>query len=136
MKQEFGKRLTRLRQDARLTNLQLADRAGVPRSLISGMENGKRCMGEIQARRVGIALGLVGEALEDFIFRAMSECTEKVLAESQAYPAQILNLLARKLRQAGIIPELVAGCRSSEDSLQLFLEDGRQAILETRLAIV
>ncbi len=139
MNEPFSTLLSRLRRQAKLTNIELAQQANVSRSLIPGLQSGKRCVGEYQARKLGTALGLTGDALDTFILRAIDECTEKVLKESLPYPAPLLNLLARQLRTAGIQPDQVSGCDVVEDhdeaEATIHLQDGRKVRLETKLAL-
>ena len=104
MQNNFSTTLSVLRRRAALTNIQLADRAHVSRSIIPGLQSGKRCVGEFQARKIGAALQLEGKELEAFIFCGINRCTEKILKQAQAYPAELLNLLALQLRRAGILP--------------------------------
>lgn len=134
MKNEFSELLTRLRAQANLTTVELAELADVPRSLISGLENRTRRIGEIQATRLGKALGLSGGELYEFIYLAINTCTEKVLSESKGYPAEVLNLLAHELRAAGILPEQVNACAVNGANVSLLLENGKQATLEAKLA--
>ena len=139
MNEPFSTLLSRLRRNAKLTNIELAQHANVSRSLIPGLQSGKRCVGEYQARKLGTALGLTGDALDEFILRAIDECTEKVLQASLPYPAPLLNLLARQLRTAGIEPDQVSECfvieASDESEATLHLNDGRKVRLETKLAL-
>ena len=139
MELPFPQLLSRLRQDARFTNVQLAEEANVSPSLVPGLQSGKRCVGEYQARKLGVALGLSGKDLDDFIFAGIDRCTEKVLVEAQPYPAKLLNLLARQLRRAGIGPEKISDCLVAEDAVQckvgIVLADGTQAHLETKLEV-
>lgn len=139
MNSEFPQLLSKLRCEAKLTNIQLAELAPVPRSLIPGLQSGKRCVGEYQARKLGVALGLTGKELDDFIFSGIDRCTEKVLLEAQPYPAKLLNLLARQLRRAGIGPEKIDGCLVNEDAKQckvgIVLADGTQVQIETKLEV-
>lgn len=139
MNEPFSTLLSRLRRQAKLTNIELAQHANVSRSLIPGLQSGKRQIGEFQARKLGTALGLAGDVLDSFILRAIDECTEKILRASLPYPASLLNLLARQLRMAGISPEQVSGCVVAEDKdsseAAIQLKDGRQVRLETKLAL-
>ena len=73
----FSEQLSTLRQNAQLTNQELADDAHVPASLIAGLQSGKRRIGEYQARKIGKALNLTGADLESFIFNAINNCSEK-----------------------------------------------------------
>ena len=136
MNEDFADTLTRLRRAAGLTNVKLSERAAVPCSLIAGLQSGKRRVGELQARRIGQALGLKGGELDAFIFHAINQCTEKVLSVSRGYPAELLNRLALLLRKAGILPDQVHGCQVIGDDLALKLADGQQFKLETKLAAV
>lgn len=137
MKERFSELLSRLRKQSNLTNLELAELADVPRSLIPGLQSGKRRIGEYQARKLGTALGLDGRNLEHFVFCAINNCTEKVLKDSQAYPAELLNLAARQLKAAGIGPEQVIACvieqKRDESQVAILLRDGGEARLETKL---
>ena len=137
MYQLFSTQLTRLRTAARLTNRELARLSDVPESTIAGLQTGNRRVGELQARKLGIALQLRGEALEQFILQAIDTCTEKVLCESKNYPASLLNLIARQLRKAGICAESihdfdVTGDERKQD-VTLTLGCGKSATLTTQL---
>lgn len=139
MKNDFPNLLSRLRRDAKLTNIQLAESAPVSRSLIAGLQSGKRCVGEYQARKIGKALGLSDKGLDDFIFSGIDRCTEKVLVESFPYPAELLNLVARILRRGGITPEKISDywvqVESGVSIVKIILADGRSAHLESKLEI-
>ena len=69
----------------------------------------------------------------------MDTCTDKVLEEAKGYPASLLNIIARQLRNAGILPESVAGCDFSgmgnEQMIRLELQNGQTAMLSTVLAL-
>lgn len=138
IRQEFSETLTKLRTRAGLSNRDLAALAEVPHSFIAGLQSGRRRVGEHQARKIGLALGLTGEALDDFILSAVDTCTEKLLADAQGYPASLLNLVARQLRSAGIPPESLSGCEctgnGSKQSIRLQLQNGQTANLSTILA--
>ena len=137
MVNDFPNLLSRLRRSAKLTNIQLAEEANVSRSLIPGLQSGKRCVGEYQAKKLGVALGLDGKELIDFIFCGINRCSEKVLQESQPYPAELLNLLARQLNLAGVQAEKISNCVVTEDSsmnrVAIYLMDGTRATIETKL---
>jgi len=139
MKNEFPKLLSKLRRMAKLTNIQLSELAPVSRSLIPGLQSGKRCVGEFQARKLGVALGLEGKQLDDFIFSGINRSKEKVLVEALPYPAELLNLLARQLRKAGVGPELISECMVEEDAylctVGIILTNGTEARLETKLEL-
>jgi transcriptional regulator with XRE-family HTH domain len=135
----FSSQLSSLRKAVKLTNHELARKADVPKSLIAGLQSGKRRIGELQARRLGAALGLTGSELERFILAAIDTCTEKVLDEAKSYPAEFLNLIARQLRRAGIfadsIVRYVIDGDDSEQSIRLSLGNGRNASLTTHLRL-
>ena len=133
MKTEFPTLLSTLRKNAKLTNIQLAEQANVSRSLIPGLQSGKRCIGEYQARKLGTALKLSGNDMDEFIYCAINNCTEKVLKESLQYPAELLNLAARLLRQAGIGPEAIRACAVNEAIAEILLNDGKRVMIETTL---
>lgn len=140
MTEPFSTLLRCLRKDAKFTNAQLANRAEVPPSLISGLQTRKRRVGEFQARKIGRALHLQGEQLEAFVLRAVDTCTEKVLNESAPYPAELLNFLPKQLLQDGVSADAIDGihvtvARGKPGNIQLFLIDGRQATLTTQLTL-
>lgn len=137
MQPSFSTHLKNLRLQAKLTNHELARRANVPESLISGLQNENRRVGECQARRIGVALMLSGESLEQFIYAAIDTSTEKVLVEAQGYPAAILNFLAVQLNRAGFVAEslrdLAVTGDEHERDLKLTFDDGRRVALKTQL---
>jgi transcriptional regulator with XRE-family HTH domain len=137
MIESFSTQLRTLRTDAKLTNHELARRAGVPASLISGLQNNNRRVGEHQALKIGKALGLTHEALDEFVYRGIDTCTEKVLNAAKPYPSQLLNLLAVQLKQAGIDPGKIQQCTLSGDKHQqnvtLTLVGGGTTTLKTQL---
>ena len=133
----FSSQLTTLRTSAKLTNRELARLADVPESTIAGLQSGNRRVGEIQARKLGLALQLKNETLEQFVLHAIDTCTEKVLCESKHYPAELLNLIARQLRKAGIVAESICNYDISGDerkqNVTLTLGSGKSATLTTHL---
>ena len=135
----FGKQLSTLRKQAKLTNRKLAAKAKVPASLIGGLQSGNRCIGELQARRIGTALGLKDKELDSFILAAVNTCTEKVLTEAKDYPAAFLNMVARQLRLAGILPSDLNNFQINGDSgkleAKLYLQNGRTASLYSTLTL-
>ena len=134
---EFGKHLSKLRQEANLTIRELALRAKVPHSLIAGLQAGNRRVGEHQARKIGLALDLEGTLLDTFILSAVNTCTEKVLQEAKDYPSTFLNMVAKQLRLAGILPQDLTNFQiigdSSKHVLKLYLQDGSSAQLSSIL---
>lgn len=136
---EFGKQLSRLRQKEGLTVRALAEEAKVPHSLIAGLQAGSRRVGEYQARKIGLALNLKDGALDSFILAAINTCTEKVLEEAKDYPSSFLNMVAKQLRLAGILPKDLSKFQITSDStqhvLKLYLQDGKCAQLSSILTI-
>jgi transcriptional regulator with XRE-family HTH domain len=133
----FGDKLNTLRQLNNLTVQQLADASGVSQPLISNLIHNNRVIGEYTARRIGTALKLQGEALEDFIYSAINGCTEKVLNSSKDYPAEILNLIAGQLSAMGIVPSKIARCIRNpkpDANAALYLNDGKSAYINVEVA--
>jgi transcriptional regulator with XRE-family HTH domain len=132
MQNRFPETLNTLREDAQLTNRELARRAGVPESLISGLQTGSRRVGEANARQIGRALGLADDDLNTFVLKAIDTSTRKVMKSAQEYPSAILNLVAFRLRRAGVFPDLVKDycfAGAEQDRVTLLLNDGRRALI-------
>jgi transcriptional regulator with XRE-family HTH domain len=138
-KVSFSERLKNMRANAKLTNRGLARLAKVPESLISGLQNEKRRVGELQASRIGEALGLAGNGLKDFVCQAINTCTQRLLHEAKAYPAEVINFLPQQLKDAGISAESIFRCTvdgdSTQQSLTIWLSGDRQAVLRTELTL-
>ncbi len=136
---DFGQLLSDLREQARLTNRELAIMAKVPHSLIAGLQSGSRRVGEFQARKIGKALELKDGALDSFVLNAINTCTDKVLEEAKGYPASFLNMIARQLRLAGVLPQNLRTFQINGDSsnhlLKMYLQDGSSAQLSTTLIL-
>ena len=132
----FAEKLNSLRKARHLTTGELATKAGVGQPLISGLISGDRIIGEYSARKIGTALQLMGSELEDFIYMAINGCSEKVLQQSKAYPAELLNLIACKLQNHGILPHKISRCIRNENDADaaLYLEDGSEARIKLELA--
>ena len=134
---EFGKQLSSLRQKLGLSVRELAEHAKVPRSLIAGLQVGSRRIGEYQARKIGLALNLKDSALDAFVLSAINTCTKKVLEEAKDYPSSFINMVARQLRLAGILPKDLSNFQITRDStqhvLKLYLQDGKCAQLTSIL---
>ena len=135
----FSTTLKELRIKNGFTNERLAQVAHVPESLISGLQNGKRRVGELQARKLGKALNLRGAQLERFVYAAIDTCTEKVLKELRRYPARILNHLAVQLSRSGIAADSIQGVAAATDEgdkeITLSLKNGKQATVQTLLVL-
>ena len=136
--QPFSDYLTQLRTSAGLSNRELAVKASVPHSFIAGLQSGKRRVGELQANKIGKALGLKGNELESFVLSAVNTCTEKVLNDAKEYPSSFINLVARQLRMAGISPQTLRNYQvnaiGSDQVVKLYLDDGRIAQLSSSLS--
>jgi hypothetical protein len=124
-----------------LTVQELADKANLPATLISGLQSSNRHIGENNARRLGLALNLSGRELDTFVYEAINRCSEKLLEDSKKYPAEIINLAAKHLQQLGINGEQVTRCvlkpklkDGSEPDAVVFLNDGRTAFLELKIS--
>jgi transcriptional regulator with XRE-family HTH domain len=132
----FPESLNTLRRRAQLTNRELARKARVPESLISGLQNGNRRVGETNARQIAEALELSGEQMEEFVLQAIDTSTRKLLKDAQGYPSALLNLVASQLRRAGVMPDLVtnyAVAGADQDRVTLLLADGRKALIAMSL---
>lgn len=113
---------------------QLAQIAGISRPLVCSLINNRRVIGEYTARKLGVALQLHGEDLEELIHLAISNCTEKVLEASKAYPSRVLNLVAGKLGSLGIEPRSIQRCERHQNSGALLrLANGRTAAIRVEV---
>lgn len=132
-----GTKINDLRIKRTLTVNQLAQQAQVPASLISGLQTNHRVIGENNARKIGTALKLDGEELKDFIYLAINQCSEKVLEEAKSYPAEVLNLIAVRLRAMGILPDQILHCDHNpmlnDTDAALILSDGTTALINLRI---
>ena len=135
----FSQRLKRLRHSANLTNKSLSELAGVPESLVSGVQAGSRRIGEKQARKIGSALGLCEAELEEFVLEAINTCTEKVLNAVVSYPAKLINFLPLLLQRIGISAFALSDCYITGDHtapiMKLGLKDGGAIQLQTTIKI-
>jgi len=134
--ENFGNTLNRIRKQQHLTVHQLAKLAGVPQSLISGLQTNNRVIGEYNARKIGKALQLDGDDLESFVYLAINNCTERVLNEFKSYPAEVLNLIAGVLESMGISPENIKRCIRKHNGADaaLYLNDGKAAFINVEVA--
>ena len=135
MNRKFPEILSHLRTSKNLTNRELAEIAHVPHSMIAGIQSGRRPVGEKQARKLGVALGLQGDELETFVIGAVETCTEKVLRVCREYPSWLLNLLPLTLIQRGISPSALSDCYIARDeesqNITLGLKSGGSIELRT-----
>ena len=138
MNNTFANKLHQLKISHHLTSAELAIKANVPPSLISGLQSGHRVIGEYAARKIGQALFLTGDELEDFVYLAINGCSEKVLQQSKSYPAEILNLIATELLKIGIVPDKIRKCvrkpQNDKAKAALFLDDGTEAFINLEVA--
>ena len=133
MGKKFSQLLTEYRHRAKLSNTELAELSRVPRSLIGGLQSGKRVIGERQAKKIAGGLGLQDDELKEFILCAIDNCTEKVLKQYRGYPATLLNLLAQQLWNSGIRADQINQCLTRNNSVLLTLNNGSEINLETNL---
>ena len=132
----FGNKLNKLKIARGLSSVELARKAGISEGLLSGLIHDQRVIGEYQANKIGKALQLTGDELEEFVYSAINNCSEKVLNSCKQYPAELINLVACKLQEQGIVPDEINHCVRKEDGADaaLFLKDGRQATISLELA--
>lgn len=123
-----------------LTVQDLANKAKVNPTLVSGLQNSRRQIGENNARRLGMALDLSGVELENFVYAAINECSEKIMENCKPYPAEVLNLCARHLQEQGIDGEQIDRCvlkpklqDGREPDAVVYLNDGRTALIELKI---
>ena len=140
MQNTFGNTLTTLRARLNLTVQDLANKAKVNPTLVSGLQNAKRQIGENNARKLGSALNLSGGELENFVYAAINECSERVMDDCKMYPAEVLNLCARHLQEQGISGEQISRCvlkpklqDGREPDAVVYLIDGRTALIELKI---
>ena len=136
----FGNQLSVLKAGRGLTSAELAHRAGISEGLLSGLIHDQRVIGEYTANKIGNALQLTGNELEEFVYTAINGCSEKVLQSSKNYPAELLNLIASELRTLGIFPEKISRCirkpAAKDADAALYLDDGKEALIRLEVAIV
>ena len=132
----FGNKLNNLKIARGLSSVELARKSGISEGLLSGLIHDQRVIGEYTARKIGNALQLVGIELEEFIYSAINNCSEKVLESSKHYPAELINLVACKLQERGIAPDEINRCVRNEKNADaaLTLNDGSEAKIRLELA--
>lgn len=133
----FSNHLNTLRQTRHLTVTELAKLAGVSQPLISNLIHGRETIGEYTARKLASALQLQGNELQEFVYLAINDCTQKVLNSSKAFPSQVLNVVANELNALGISPTRITRCVMNSDDADaaLFLDDGKSAYINVEIAI-
>ena len=135
----FSNKLNSLRTQRNLTVRELAKLADVPNSLISGLQTENRVIGEFSARKIGVALQLHSEELDDFVYLAVNNCSEKVLKASKDYPVEVINFSAGELYALGILPEKIMHCvrkpPADDANAALYLNDGKAAFVKLEVAV-
>lgn len=131
----FKDHLIRKRKELGLTSKELSKRASVSESLLSGLQNGNRRIGEKQASRIATALGLKGWEKSDFIFMAMNLSSKRLLESSREYPVEILNSLPILLINKGISPTQISGARIFDPFLEISLKSGDVLRLSVTLSV-
>ena len=60
-----------------------------------------------------------------------------MLHSSKAFPAQVLNIVARELNALGILPTRITRCvlNSEEADAALYLDDGKSAYINVEVAV-
>ena len=138
MNNTFANKLSNLRIGRGFSSTELAHRAEVPESLICGLQKQNRVIGEYAARKIGKALQLSGRELEDFVYLAINNCSEKVLQSFKGYPAEVLNLIAGELYASGISANKISRCvrhpKGDDANAALYLDDGTQALIKLEVA--
>ena len=132
----FGNKLNNLKIARGLSSAELARKCGISEGLLSGLIRDRRVIGEYQAKKIGNALQLTGNELEEFVYAAINNCSEKVLKSSKQYSAELINLVTSKLQESGITPDEINRCVRKENGADaaLTLKDGRQATISLELA--
>jgi len=115
------------RKALRLKGKELSKLACVPKTLVSGLQNDSRKIGEVQATRIGKALGLSGNDLLEFVYVALNESKGRLLNSSKIYCAEILNYLPNLIAIHGISAEEIVDAVILEEGIVLTLENGSTA---------
>ena len=136
MNSTFGNKLNNLKIARGLSSVELARKAGISEGLLSGLIHEQRVIGEYTANKIGKALQLTGNELEEFVYAAINNCSEKILEASKKYPAELINRFTSTLQERGIEPEHISCCvRKEKDAdAALFLKDGSKTKIKLELA--
>ena len=123
------------RKTLRLKGKELSKRACVPETLVSGLQNDSRKIGEIQATRIGKALGLSGNDLLEFVYLALNESKGRLLNSSKLYCAEILNYLPNLIAIHGITAEEIVDSVIIEEGIKLSLKSGSTATVSALVVL-
>ena len=123
------------RKALRLKGKELSKRACVPETLVSGLQNDSRKIGEVQATRIGKALGLSGKSLLEFVYLALNESKRRLLHSSKDYSAEILNYLPNLIAIHGIMAEEILETSILEDGIKLSLKNGNAATVSALVVL-
>ena len=138
MNNNFGNNLNNLKIAHGLSSVELAHKASISAGLLSGLIHNQRVIGEYTARKIGKALHLDCDELEDFVYLAINNgCSEKVLSSFKDYPSQVLNLVASELSDLGIPANQIKHCVRNCDNTDaaLYLDNGTKAIIRLEISI-
>jgi Helix-turn-helix. len=133
---QAGEELRKRRQKLNLSIRGFAETAGLPYSLIAGLETGHRRIGETSIRKLIRALNLNRHEADHFLSMFLALSKSRVLARTKEYPPQVINTLAEKLlREAKIHPDQISACMtepqgSPRADLMLTLKDGRVVLID------
>ena len=128
--QRLGPTLKHLRSTARLTQEELAERAGISARTISDIERGLRnTVYPHTARRLAAALGLEGDATHRFEVVAAGRTTFQPEAQAGELPIPPTSLLGRADDVAKVVWEL------EDPGVRLLTLTGPGGIGKTRLAL-
>ena len=123
------------RKALRLKGKELSKRACVPETLVSGLQNDSRKIGEVQATRIGKALGLSGNDLLEFVYMALNESKGRLLNSSKIYCAEILNYLPNLISIHGIRAEEIADAAILKEGIKLSLKSGSTATVSALVVL-
>ena len=123
------------RKALRLKGKELSKRACVPETLVSGLQNDSRKIGEVQASRIGKALGLSANELQEFVYMALNESKGRLLNSSKIYCAEILNYLPNLIAIHGITAEGIADASIFENHIKLSLKSGSTATVSALVVL-
>ena len=130
MMKAFKEILKHERKKRRLSATKLSELSGLHVTLISGLEQGYRCIGEKSARKLSIALGLKEREQEEFIYSAIEESSDRLLKESIDYPVELLNYVPAQLQKMQVSRDLIDDLKVDENKLTIFLKNNNLIEIE------